>query len=262
MMQMLPCCYKFQKKFLKFSHYKGATYQQNWQTPKKKHGHRPCFHALPKTNKMPWRTNIFKNGNHLQRNLPKSCCHCLALWQWTSWVYWVHYAWCIVPPVIQWMLWATQQPRKISDNILADASAQCRRELLICNKAAKQLYDIYKWVIQSLHSQFQEVINEDYLAELDDPNISLIKVHPSINHFKNDREKLKSLQHPHGPYQTDGSLHKKAGTLSSICGRCWQSHHHDRHGANGGDACSGHGSNAGCNCKWKHIPQPGQSWNC
>ena len=172
MMQMLPCCYKFQKKFLKFSHYKGATYQQNWQTPKKKHGHRPCFHALPKTNKMPWRTNIFKNGNHLQRNLPKSCCHCLALWQWTSWVYWVHYAWCIVPPVIQWMLWATQQPRKISDNILADASAQCRRELLICNKAAKQLYDIYKWIIQSLHSQFQEIINEDYLAELDDPNIS------------------------------------------------------------------------------------------
>ena len=44
----------------------------------------------------------------------------------------------------------------------------------------KLIYDTYKAVTQCLQNQFQEGIHEDYLAELDDPDMVLTDEHPSI----------------------------------------------------------------------------------
>ena len=57
---------------------------------------------------------------------------------------------------------------------------QHRCKLLICHKAAKQLYDTFKLVVQCLHKQFQEAIHEDYFVELDDPDVSLTNTLPSM----------------------------------------------------------------------------------
>ena len=69
------------------------------------------------------------------------------------------------------------------------------------------------------------------------------------------RRKSKNLQRPHWPYQTAVGPHQKTGILSSICGRCQQSNHHGRQGANGVDACIGHGSNVGCTSKMVMHPK-------
>ena len=54
-----------------------------------------------------------------------------------------------------------------------NALAQHRRELLIHHKAARQLYDTYKSVVNCLHNQRQEAIHVDYLAELEDHKVGL-----------------------------------------------------------------------------------------
>ena len=71
-------------------------------------------------------------------------------------------------------------PSEYPIDIPANVSAQRQSKLNIHHKAAKLVYDIYKVVTQCLQNLFQEVIHEDYLAELDDPDVSLINVHPSI----------------------------------------------------------------------------------
>ena len=67
--------------------------------------------------------------------------------------------------------------------IPTNASDQQGSELLICQKAAKQVYDTYKAVTQCPHNQFQRVIHEDYFAKLDDPDVGFAKSTPasSIN---------------------------------------------------------------------------------
>ena len=74
---------------------------------------------------------------------------------------------------------------KYPNDISANASAQWKGKLLICHKAAKQVYDTYKAVIQSLHNQFHEAIYEEYLTELNRSYISLTNIHPSkiYQHF-------------------------------------------------------------------------------
>ena len=71
-------------------------------------------------------------------------------------------------------------PGEYPNRIPASASAQQFSEILICHKAAKQVYDTYKLVIQCLCNQFQEAIHGDYLAELNNPDVGLTNVHPSI----------------------------------------------------------------------------------
>ena len=71
-------------------------------------------------------------------------------------------------------------PSKYPYDIPANTSAQQQSELLICHKALKLVYDTFKAVTQCLQNQFQEAIHEDYLAELDNPDISLTNVHPSV----------------------------------------------------------------------------------
>ena len=46
----------------------------------------------------------------------------------------------------------------------------------------KLIYDTFKAVTQCLWNLFQEAIHEDYLAELDDPDVSLTDVQSSIIH--------------------------------------------------------------------------------
>ena len=69
---------------------------------------------------------------------------------------------------------------KYPDNIPANVSAQQWSELLIHHKAAYQVYNTFKAVTQCLWSQFQEAIHENYLAELDNSDIGLTNVQPSI----------------------------------------------------------------------------------
>ena len=66
------------------------------------------------------------------------------------------------------------------DNSSANASAQWWSKLLIHHNAAKQVYDNYKAVIQCLYNKFQEANHEDYLTELNDPDIGLLNIQPSI----------------------------------------------------------------------------------
>ena len=153
-----------------------------------------------------------------------------------------------------------QQPIDLGgypNNIPANASAQQRSELLIYHKVAKQVYDAYKVVLQCLCNQFHEAIHEYYLAKLDNPNISLTNIHPSIIYqyiadryaninLKNGRGIPKSVQQAHVSYQTICDLYQK---MSGVCSRCRQFHNHGRHGTNGGDACSGNRCNVEC------IPQ-------
>ena len=67
-----------------------------------------------------------------------------------------------------------------SDVIPANASAQWQSKLLILHKASKLIYDTFKVVTQCLQNQFQEAIHENYLAKLDDPDVGLTNVHPSV----------------------------------------------------------------------------------
>ena len=71
-------------------------------------------------------------------------------------------------------------PGEYPDDIPANMSAQRQSKLIICHKAVKLIYDTYKAVTQCLWNQFQEAIHEDYLAELDNPDVGLTNVHPSI----------------------------------------------------------------------------------
>ena len=71
-------------------------------------------------------------------------------------------------------------PSEYPDNISANASTQLWSEFLIRHKASKLVYYTFKTVTQCLQNQFQEAIHKDYLAELDNPNVGLTKVHPSI----------------------------------------------------------------------------------
>ena len=140
-------------------------------------------------------------------------------------------------------------PGEYPDDIPANASAQRQKELIICHKAAKLIYDTYKVVTQCLRNPFQEAIHEDYLAELDDLDMGLTNVHPSIiyQHIVDRYAKIdlkmaddnrKQFNAPMDP------LYKKTGALSSICCRCQQSNRHGKHGANGGDPCGGNRSHA------------------
>ena len=45
---------------------------------------------------------------------------------------------------------------------------------------AKLVYNTFKAVTQCLRNQFQEAIHEDHLAELDNPDVGLSNVHPSV----------------------------------------------------------------------------------
>ena len=69
------------------------------------------------------------------------------------------------------------------------------------------MFDTYKVVIQCLQNQFQNAIHEDYLAKLDDADINLTNVHPSIIYqhiidqyakidFKNAEENQKPFNAP------------------------------------------------------------------
>ena len=83
-------------------------------------------------------------------------------------------------------------PGKHPDNIPTNASAQQWSEILIHHKAAKQVYDTYKTMIQCNHNQFQKAIDEDNLAELDNPDVGLTNIHPSIiyQHIMNWNAKI------------------------------------------------------------------------
>ena len=57
-------------------------------------------------------------------------------------------------------LYSEEYPNDIPPNV----SAQQWSELLIHHKAAKQVYDTFKMVMQCLQNQFQEAIHENCLA--------------------------------------------------------------------------------------------------
>ena len=71
-------------------------------------------------------------------------------------------------------------PSKYPDDIPANVSALQCSKLLIHHKASKLVYDTFKAVTQCLWKQFQEAIHEDYLAELDNSDVVLTVVHPSV----------------------------------------------------------------------------------
>ena len=71
-------------------------------------------------------------------------------------------------------------PGEYPNNIPTNMSAKQCSKLLICHKASKIVYHTFKVVTQYLGNQFQEAIHEDYLAELDDPDVGLTNVHPSV----------------------------------------------------------------------------------
>ena len=128
---------------------------------------------------MPWRANLSRNGNHLERNLPKSWAiaspfgNSQAMFLSTMMseiLYFQCFNEWFAPP---------NNPGKYPDDIPATALAQFRSKLHIWHKSAKQLFGTYKAVVQCLHNLFQEAINEDYLSELDHPNIGLTTVLPS-----------------------------------------------------------------------------------
>ena len=68
-------------------------------------------------------------------------------------------------------------PGKYPDNIPSNTSTQQWSKLLIHHKAAKQVYDTFKAVMQCLQNQVQEGIHKDYLAKLDYPDVGLTNVH-------------------------------------------------------------------------------------
>ena len=118
---------------------------------------------------------------------------------------------------------------KYPDDIPANASAQQCSELFIYHKVAKQVYNTFKAVTQCLQNQFHKAIHEDCLAELDDPNIRLTNVHPSVIYqhtYKWWRRIEKTSMPPWTPPNHWLST-KKAGTMLSICCRCWQYNQYD-----------------------------------
>ena len=136
------------------------------------------FNALSQFHAMSWQSEVSRNGGRPQGNLPKSCKYFLAIRQWTHKIF--RHAWSTVYATYQWAFWAPHDQGKYPDDIPANVSAQQCSELLICHKAAKQVYDTFKAVIQCLHNQFQKIIHKDYLAILDNPDAGLTNIQPSI----------------------------------------------------------------------------------
>ena len=68
------------------------------------------------------------------------------------------------------------------NDILVITSTGHWNELLMQHKTQKQTFDTYKVIIQCLHTQFQAAIHENYLAELNDPDVGLTNVLPSDIH--------------------------------------------------------------------------------
>ena len=61
------------------------------------------------------------------------------------------------------------------DDIPINASAQQCSKLIICHKASNLVHDTFKAVTKCLQNQCQEAIHEDYLTELNDPDIDMQK---------------------------------------------------------------------------------------
>ena len=148
-------------------------------------------------------------------------------------------------------------PGEYPDDIPANASTLRRIELIFDHKASKLVYDTFKAVTQCFWNQFQEAINEDYLAELYNPDVGRINVHPSIiyQYIVDRYAKIKHFNASMDPSKPLAVYTEKAGMLSSVFCWCWQSNQNGEHGANGLTHAVATGVMHDAYQEWKHIPK-------